>query len=78
VIVYILKKYLLRKAYSGDQDKLFPASAANHAFAKVHKVWASQNVQDRLETKTWPKSGHVFYKEQQDEVIPWLDKWLKS
>lgn len=63
--------------FSGGQDKLFPAAAVNDAFAKVHKVWASQNAADRLETKTWPELGHVFYKEEQDVVFPWLDKWLK-
>ncbi|EPG3956290.1 dienelactone hydrolase family protein [Klebsiella oxytoca] len=63
--------------YSGAQDKLFPAAAVNDAFAKVHNVWASQNAQDKLETRTWPELGHVFYQEQQDEVFPWLDKWLK-
>lgn len=63
--------------YSGEQDKLFPAAAVNDAFAKVHNVWASQNAQDKLETRTWPELGHVFYQEQQDEVFPWLDKWLK-
>ena len=63
--------------YSGGQDKLFPAAAVNDAFAKVHNVWASQNAQDKLETRMWPELGHVFYQEQQDEVFPWLDKWLK-
>ncbi|HDZ8389804.1 TPA: alpha/beta fold hydrolase [Klebsiella oxytoca] len=63
--------------YSGGQDKLFPAAGVNDAFAKVHNVWASQNAQDKLETRTWPELGHVFYQEQQDEVFPWLDKWLK-
>lgn len=63
--------------YSGGQDKLFPAAAVNDAFTKVHSVWASQNAQDKLETRTWPELGHVFYQEQQDEVFPWLDKWLK-
>lgn len=56
--------------YSGGKDKLFPAEAVNDAFAKMHKVWESQNAQDKLETKTWPELGHVFYKEQQDEVFP--------
>lgn len=58
--------------YSGGQDKLFPAEAVNDAFAKVHKVWASQNAQDKLETKTWPELGHVFNQQQQDEVFPGL------
>lgn len=63
--------------FSGGQDKLFPANAVNDAFAKAHRVWSSQNADDRLVTKTWPMLGHVFYQQQQEEVFPWLDKWLK-
>lgn len=63
--------------FSGGQDKLFPANAVNDAFAKTHRVWSSQNADDRLVTKTWPSLGHVFYQQQQEEVFPWLDKWLK-
>lgn len=63
--------------FSGGQDKLFPAQAVSDAFAKVHKVWASQKADDMLVTKSWPELGHVFYRQQQDEVFPWLDKWLK-
>ncbi len=63
--------------FSGGQDKLFPASAVNDAFAKVHRVWSSQKADNMLVTKTWPALGHVFYQQQQEEVFPWLDKWLK-
>ncbi len=63
--------------FSGGQDKLFPAQAVSDAFAKVHKVWASQKADDMLVTKSWSELGHVFYRQQQDEVFPWLDKWLK-
>lgn len=63
--------------FSGGQDKLFPPQAVSQAFAKVHKVWSSQQADDKLLTKTWPQLGHVFYQAQQDEVFPWLDRWLK-
>lgn len=63
--------------FSGGQDKLFPASAVNDAFAKMHRVWSSQKADNMLVTKTWPALGHVFYQQQQEEVFPWLDKWLK-
>ena len=63
--------------FSGGQDKLFPAQAVSDAFAKVRKVWASQKADDMLVTKSWSELGHVFYRQQQDEVFPWLDKWLK-
>lgn len=63
--------------FSGGQDKLFPPEAVAEAFKKVHQVWASQKADDKLVTKSWPELGHVFYQQQQDEVFPWLDKWLK-
>ena len=63
--------------FSGGQDKLFPAKAVDDAFVKVHKIWASQKADNMLVTKSWPALGHVFYRQQQDEVFPWLDKWLK-
>lgn len=63
--------------FSGGQDKLFPADAVKEAFDKVHRVWASQQADDKLVTKSWPELGHVFYQQQQDDVFPWLDKWLK-
>lgn len=62
--------------FSGGKDKLFPPQAVEDAFAKARKVWASQNADDKLITKSWPALGHVFYQQQQDEVYPWLDKWL--
>ncbi|WP_039058080.1 alpha/beta fold hydrolase [Enterobacter sp. Bisph1] len=63
--------------FSGGKDTLFPAEAVTEAFDKAHRVWSSQQADDRLVTKSWPQLGHVFYKEQQEEVFPWLDKWLK-
>lgn len=63
--------------FSGSKDKLFPPQAVAEAFEKVHRVWASQHADEKLVTKSWPELGHVFYQQQQDEVFPWLDKWLK-
>jgi len=55
--------------YSGGQDKLFPPQTVEEAFDKVHKVWASQKAEDKLETRSWPELDHVFY-QQQDDVFP--------
>lgn len=63
--------------FSGGKDKLFPPQAVAEAFEKVHRVWASQHADEKLVTKSWPELGHVFYQQQQDEVFPWLDRWLK-
>ncbi|WP_259051999.1 dienelactone hydrolase family protein [Klebsiella sp. BIGb0407] len=62
--------------FNGGTDKLFPPAAVSDAYDKVHQVWRSQNQEDHLLTQTWPELGHVFYKEQQDIVFPWLDSWL--
>lgn len=63
--------------FNGGDDKLFPESSVMAGYLKVHQIWKSQHAEDKLETKIWPHLGHVFFKEQQDVVFPWLDKWLK-
>ncbi|MEA9389742.1 alpha/beta fold hydrolase [Acerihabitans sp. TG2] len=63
--------------FNGGKDKLFPQTSVEQAYAKVHTVWRSQQADARLMTRIWPALGHVFYKEQQDVVFPWLDHWLK-
>ncbi|PWC15915.1 hydrolase [Brenneria roseae subsp. americana] len=64
--------------FNGGQDKLFPHSAVAAAYAKMHKVWQSQQADSKLETKIWPELGHVFYQEQQEDIFIWLDRWLKQ
>jgi len=62
--------------FNGGKDTLFPPTAVSDAYDKVHQVWRSQEKENHLLTQTWPELGHVFYKEQQDIVFPWLDSWL--
>ena len=62
--------------YAGLQDKLFPITSVEAAFAKMHKVWNSQNVPNRLETKIWDVP-HEFNREMQDEAFAWLDQQFK-
>ncbi len=62
--------------FNGGKDKLFPESAVQGAYEKMHRVWKSQNADNKLETKMWPELGHVFYQEQQAEVFDWLDRYL--
>lgn len=62
--------------FNGGKDNLFPPAAVSDAYHKVHQVWLSQGKENHLLTKTWPELGHVFYKEQQDIVLPWLDSQL--
>ncbi|MFS2222946.1 dienelactone hydrolase family protein [Pantoea sp. B65] len=62
--------------FNGGKDQLFPVNAVQGAYDKMHRVWQSQQADDKLETKIWPQLGHVFYLEQQTEVFSWLDRWL--
>ncbi|WJV61951.1 alpha/beta fold hydrolase [Pectobacteriaceae bacterium CE70] len=62
--------------FNGGKDKLFPVSAVEAAYDKMHRVWRSQHADDKLETRIWPELGHVFYQEQQDVAFQWLDRWL--
>ena len=61
----------------GEKDKLFPVAGVDAAYARMHKVYDSRGVGDRLVTKRWDV-GHVFNVEMQDEAITWLDRWLKQ
>lgn len=61
--------------FNGGKDKLFPHSAVKEAYQKLHQIWKSQHADNRLKTKIWPKLGHVFYAEQQDEAYRWLSQW---
>lgn len=60
---------------NGRTDKLFPPEAVNDAFATMHKVWKSQNADDRLQTEIWDMP-HDCGKKVQDAVLAFLNKWL--
>jgi dienelactone hydrolase len=61
--------------FNGEKDKLFPIPAVKAAYSKMHRVWESQNVSDKLVTKFWPVP-HEFNLEMQEEAFTWLDKQL--
>jgi len=63
--------------FDGETDPLFTPAGVATAYAKMHKVWASQSARNRLSTKVWPGLGHVFVEEMQDEAFAWLDHWLR-
>jgi dienelactone hydrolase len=63
--------------FDGETDPLFTPAGVATAYAKMHKVWASQSARNRLSTKVWPGLGHVFVQEMQDEAFAWLDRWLR-
>jgi len=63
--------------YNGEKDGLFPVKGVKDAYAKMRRVWESQNAGDKLVTKTWPVP-HTFNVEMQEEAFDWLDKQLNA
>jgi dienelactone hydrolase len=61
--------------YNGEQDESFPLPAVRDAYARLHRVWASQGADDRLATKLW-NAPQVFNRKMQDEAFAWLDRQL--
>ena len=61
--------------FNGRQDKLFPPEGVEAAYAKMHRVWSSQQADDRLVTKLWD-APHTFNAAMQDEAFAWLDRAL--
>ena len=57
--------------YNGLRDGLFPVPSVRDAYAKMHAVWESQGVADRLVTKLWDVP-HEFSVAMQDEAFAWL------
>jgi dienelactone hydrolase len=63
--------------YNGLRDGLFPVPSVRDAYAKMRKVWESQQAGDRLQTKLWDVP-HVFDRPMQDEAFAWLDHALNK
>ncbi len=63
--------------FNGRQDHLFPAAGVEAAYAKMHQVWDSQGVGDRLVTRFWDVP-HTFNADMQDVAFAWLDRVLSA
>ena len=61
--------------HNGRRDGLFSVESVEEAYAKMRRVWESQGVGDRLETRLWDVP-HEFNVEMQDAAFDWLDDWL--
>ncbi len=61
----------------GNHDPLFPVESINEAFAKMRKVWESQNAGDKLVTKLYD-SPHEYNLIMQSDAFEWLDTVLKN
>jgi len=61
--------------FNGEQDGLFPVPSVREAYDKMRRIWASQGVSDRLETRLW-NVPHVYNQQMQEEAFEWLDRHL--
>ena len=61
---------------SASRDELFPVATIEEAFAKMRRVWASQNAGAKLETRLYD-APHEFNATMQDDAFKWLDRQLK-
>ena len=61
--------------YNGLQDGLFPINSVEEAYNKLHEIWKSQGVENKLETKLWDVP-HEFNTEMQEAAFMWLDNQL--
>lgn len=62
--------------FNGAKDHLFPVNGVKESYRIMHKVWKSQNAEDRLVTKIWDEK-HFFSRAMQKETLDFFDKWLK-
>lgn len=60
----------------GRRDALFPMAAIEEAFAKMRRVWESQNAGTNLATRLYD-APHEFNAVMQDEAFAWLDTQLR-
>jgi hypothetical protein len=63
--------------FNGELDPGFPVGPVREAYAKMRRVWDSQQAGANLVTKIWPGLGLVFHREMQTEAFNWLDQWLR-
>jgi dienelactone hydrolase len=61
----------------GNRDDLFPVESIKEAFAKMRRVWDSQNAGDQLVTKLYD-SPHEYNLMMQQDAFEWLDIVLKN
>lgn len=61
---------------NGRYDKLFPVKGVQEAYDIMHQVWKSRKADDKLVTHFYD-TPHTFNREMHDEVLRFLDKYLK-
>jgi len=61
----------------GNRDPLFPVESIEEAFAKLRKVWASQQAAEALDTRLYD-APHEFNVRMQKDVLDWLDRRVRD
>ncbi|MGH7958417.1 MAG: dienelactone hydrolase family protein [Opitutaceae bacterium] len=61
----------------GNRDGLFPVATIEEAFAKMRRVWVSQDAGAKLETRLYD-APHEFNATMQDDAFAWLDRHLNK
>ncbi len=61
----------------GSKDHLFPTESIKDGYAKMQKVWDSQNAGNKLHTKIYD-APHEYNIEMQKDAFEWLDNVLKN
>lgn len=59
----------------GKRDHLFPVAVIEEAFAKMRKVWATQQAAEALDTRLYD-APHEFNLTMQQDAFAWLDRRL--
>jgi hypothetical protein len=64
-------------SYNGEKNGLFPLEGVRRAYERMHRVWASQETDEKLVTKL-RDVPHVFNQDMQGEAFAWLDRQMLS
>ncbi len=64
--------------FNGAEDKLFPVSSVETAYAKMRAIWHSQAADASLVTRLWPGKAHIFDLEMQRAAFDWLDATMHT
>jgi len=62
---------------SGREDRHFPVTVVDAAFARLRQLWSAGQGMQNLNTAMW-QGGHEFPVGQQDAALNWLDGVLKG
>src|SRR5262245_47612837 len=62
---------------NGDSDSLTPVPGLMEVVEKTKSAYAQANAADKFKFTLQPDTGHAVTPQAFQEVIPWLEQWLK-